>query len=382
MRKALPTLIVAVGLAVAAVAMSWGALADPVKWTPDGLFYQARSLEIRGMDREQALQRAFQGPLGAELRERDPSRSGDPAWVSYNAQFYERRVAVPLVAAALEPAAGDRAILDISVAGYVAAILALFALLLMRFRLPIAAAVALLTVFLPALTHHAGFPLTDSWGLALEIAALLAGLLVLERGPRWLVAWVACILVLSLTRDNVWVPILAAVGLSLTQRSRDSLLLVGTGLVAALPVMALFSVPVRELMAMMLNGIQPAPDASWSFIAERYPGAFADLVRANGGYVRDGAWYSAAYLAGGLALLFLIGRGGRRTATDTFLQAGALAGVALLLIVPVFSAFRLELVVVPMAAFGLAHGLERVAEGATRVRWARAPGLRGNRVRA
>jgi hypothetical protein len=382
MRKAVLTLLAAAGLAVAALVMASGALSDPVEWTPDGLFYQARSLELRGMDRDAALQQAFQGPLGAELRQRDPTRSGDPAWVAYNAKFYERRIAVPLAAAALEPAAGDRAILDLSVAGYVAAILALFGLLLMRFRLPIAGVVALLTVFLPALSHHSGFPLTDSWGLALETAALVAGLLVLERGPRWLIAWLACILVLSLTRDNVWIPILAAVGLSLTQRSKDSFLLVGTGLAALLPAMALFSIPVRELMAMMLNGIQPTPDASWGFIVERYPGAFADLVRANGGYVREGAWYSAAYLVGGLALLFLVGRGRRRTPTDTFLQAGALAGLALLLVVPVFSAFRLELVVVPMAAFGLALGLERVAEGVTRVRWARAPGLRGNRVRA
>ena len=58
--------------------------------------------------------------------------------------------------------------LDLSLAGYVAAILALFGLLLLRFRLPIAAAVALATVFLPALTDHASYPLTDSWGLALE----------------------------------------------------------------------------------------------------------------------------------------------------------------------------------------------------------------------
>ena len=202
MRKAAPILLVAAVLAALAVGMTAGALSDPVEWTPDGLFYQARSLELRGDDNGDALRETFQGPLGAELRRRDPAHSGDPDWVAYNAKFYERRIAVPLAAAALEPAAGDRAILDISIAGYVATILALFLLLLMRFRLPIAAAVSLATIALPALSHHAAFPLTDTWGLALEIGALAAGLLVLDRGPRWLPAWVACLVVLSFTRDT------------------------------------------------------------------------------------------------------------------------------------------------------------------------------------
>ena len=67
--------------------------------------------------------------------------------------------------------------------------LAIFGLLLLRFRLPIAAAIALATVFLPALTDHSSYPLTDSWGLALETAAIAFGLLVLDRGPRWLIPW-------------------------------------------------------------------------------------------------------------------------------------------------------------------------------------------------
>ena len=51
----------------------------------------------------------------------DPEQSGDPAWVAYHAQFYERRVAVPAAAEAIEPVAGERAILTVSIAGYVAA---------------------------------------------------------------------------------------------------------------------------------------------------------------------------------------------------------------------------------------------------------------------
>jgi hypothetical protein len=374
MRKALPILLVAIGLAAASLLAVGGALDGAPRWSPDGLFYQTRSLELQGVDRDVALDRVFQGPLGAELRARDPERSGDPDWVRYNAQFYERRVAVPIAANAIEPIAGERALLDVSLAGYVAAVLALFALLLIRFRLPIAAAIALATAFLPALTFHSSFPLTDSWGVALEIAALAFGILVLQRGPRWLIPWTASILILSFTRDSSWIPILGAASVALTLRSRLSWAMLGTALAAALPVLLMFSVPTRELLAMMLNDIQPAPDASWGFVAERYPGAIADLIRADGGFVRRGEWYSAVYLAGGLALLFLLGLGKRRTAVLTLLQGAALASVAYVLAVPIFSAFRLELVCVPAAAFGLALGAERLVQ-------ALQPHLAGFRIR-
>jgi hypothetical protein len=381
MRRAGLTLLVALALAAAALLAVAGTFGDPVRWTPDGLFYQARSLEIRGVDRDAALERTFQGPLGAELRSRDPLRSGNPDWVRYNAQFYERRVAVPLAAAALDPVAGDRAILDLSIAGYVAAVLAIFGLLLLRFRLPIAAAVTLATVFLPALTHHSSFPLTDSWGLALETAALASAVLVLERGPRWLVPWVASILVLSLTRDSTWIPIAAAAWLTLTLRSRVAWSLLGSGLAAALPVALLFSMPMKELLAMMLNDFRPVPDASWGFVAEHYPGALGELVRADGGFVRDGAWYSFTYLAVGLVLLFLLGRGTRADAPLTLMKAGAVAGLLSVLVIPIFSAFRLELVCVPMAAFGLGLAAERLTERAAAVRWVRMPALLPGRSR-
>ena len=68
MRKALPTLLVAVALLAAALVAIGGSLEGSPRWTPDGLFYHARSLELQGVDRDVALDRAFQGPLGAELR--------------------------------------------------------------------------------------------------------------------------------------------------------------------------------------------------------------------------------------------------------------------------------------------------------------------------
>jgi hypothetical protein len=361
MRSTALTLFVAIALAALALLTTADTLRDPVRWTPDGLFYQARSLELRGSDRDQALTTTFQGPLAANLRQIDPERSGDPAWVRYNAQFYERRVLVPAAAAAVEPVAGDRALLDVSVAGYVAAVLAIFGFLLLRFRRPVAAAVALGTLALPALSHHASFPLTDSWGLALETLALGAGILALERGKRWVIAWAAALLLLAFTRDSALVLVAAAAWLAVTQRSKISGWLLGTGAAASLAVLLLFPMPTRELIAMMLNGAQPDPGASWGSILGQYPGAIADLLQADGGYVRDGAWFSALYLLAGLVLLFVLGRGARGSATTTLLKAAAVVGAGYVVAIPVFSAFRLELVFVPMAAFGLGLGLEWVA---------------------
>jgi hypothetical protein len=359
MRRTGSTLVVALALAVVALLAVSGDLGGATRWTPDGLFYQARSLELRGVERAASLERVFEGPLGADLRRRDPERSGDPAWVAYNAQFYARRVTVPLAAAALEPVSGSRALLDVSLAGYIAAILAVFALLRLSLSLPAAAAATLATILLPALTHHAGLPLTDTWGLALETLAFAFGILALERGPRWVAGWAIVMLALAFTRDSMWIPILAAAWLALSLRSRVAWGTLAAGVAAALPVLLLFSVPTRELLAQMLNDAQPAPDASWASIVERYPAAIVDLLQADGGFVRDGAWYSAAYLAGGLALLFALARGERGDPAASLLKAGALGGVAYVLAVPVFSAFRLELVLVPMAAYGLGLGAER-----------------------
>jgi hypothetical protein len=375
MRSLAVRLIVAVALAAIALLAVGGSLSGPARWSPDGLFYQARVYEIHdGLTQTDALRKAFQGPLGARLRTIDPDRSGSQQWVAYNARFYERRVTVPLAAAALTPAAGDRAILDVSIAGYVVAVLALYwLLLLLGFRLPVAAGVALATIFLPALTHHAQFPLTDSWGLALEILAFAGAVLALRRGPRWLALWVVAIALLSLTRDSMWIPVLGAVVLAIFQRSRATLALAVSGVLAALPAVVAVKVPMRELLAQMLNGLQPAPDLSWGTIAGRYPSAIVDLLQADGGYVRDGAWYSALYLIVGLALLGVLARSAGRGPATLLIAGGALAGIAYVLAVPVFSAFRLELVLVPMAAFGLGLGAERVAASVTAPTWIKAP---------
>jgi hypothetical protein len=143
--------------------------------------------------------------------------------------------------------------------------------------------------------------------------------------------------------------------------------LFGTGVAAVLPALLLFPVPVRNLLALLVNDSEIPSDTSWGFIARNYPGAVFDLIHANGGFVRDGEWYAALYLGGGLVLLAAFAWLGdhRRSTATKLMVAGAACALFYVLAVPSFSAFRIELVFVPMAAYGIAiaaHlGLERVA---------------------
>ena len=132
----------------------------------------------------------------------------------------------------------ERSLLDLSLAGYIAAVLALFGLLLLRFRIALAATVAAAAALLPPLTLHSSFPLTDSWGLALEIVALGAAILALERGLGWLPLWIGAIALLAFTRDSMWIPILAVGWLALRSRSRVPVTLFATGVAAALPALS------------------------------------------------------------------------------------------------------------------------------------------------
>jgi hypothetical protein len=361
MRKTLLVSLAVILAALACLAVR-PAFRDPVTWTPDALYYEARLLEIRGVDHDAAIARTFRGPISTELRARDPHHTGDAAWVKYNEPFYERRVAVPLVGAAVYPLAGDRSLLYLSLAGYVAAILALFGMLLLRFRVAIAAAVTTATIFLPPLTHHSSFPLTDSWGLALETVALAAALLALDRGLRWLPLWIGAVALLAFTRDSAWIPILAAGWCALRYRSRVPVALFATGLAAALPAIVLFATPVRDLLALLVNNSEPSANTSWSFIASHYPRALVDLVRADVGFLRRGEWYTALYLVGGVvALLLSVWRRRLSGPSIQLMTAAAVLGLGYVLAAPSFSAFRLELVFVPMAAYGLAMASELAA---------------------
>jgi hypothetical protein len=124
-------------------------------------------------------------------------------------------------------------------------------------------------------------------------------------------------------------------------------------------------------MALLVNGNDIPPDASWSFIARHYPGALVDLVHSDGGFLRHGEWYTGLLLVGGLVLLLFLGMRARyrRSPVTMLMIAGAVVSLLYVLAAPSFSAFRLELVFLPMAAYGIALGstllLERLIKQTT-----------------
>ena len=85
-----------------------------------------------------------------------------------------------------------------------------------------------------------------------------------------------------------------------------------------------------SLLALLVNDSEPSADTSWSFIASHYPRALLELIRANGGFLRRGEWYTAAYFVGGVLLLLLLAaRGGAGSSTtDALMTAGAVARAA------------------------------------------------------
>ena len=225
-----------------------------------------RRASLRAADgtdqRRRRSQQAFQGPLGAELRADRPRALGRPGVGRLQRPVLrapDRRAGCRGRARAGGRRPRDARHLGRRLRGRRS--WRSSALLLLRFGCRSRPRSPPRRRSLPALRHHAGFPLTDSWGAgARDGRVRVRPARPASAAARWLIAWARCIVVLSFTRDSAWIPVLAAALASPSRRGRGSRVrLLGTGLAAALPVLLLFSVPMRELLAMMLNGVQPGP---------------------------------------------------------------------------------------------------------------------------
>jgi hypothetical protein len=375
-------LVAAGALLVLGLAVAVPHLWSKVLWSPDGLFYEAQTREVRGEGREAALRTVFSGPLAQRPKEReaavrpDRRRIDNPEWVDYSAPFYRRRWTVPVVAAALTPVAGDdRALEDASLIGLV--LLGPLLLLLLRSAFPVlpSTIAAGFCVLFPPVLSLAPHPGTDYAGLALLVASLIA-LLRIERGgdaesgdgapagrgsgrAGWLAmaAWVALLLVLSFTRDEVAVALTGAAALAWARRSRRLWLACVLGVVAYLPSLLLFRVPLRENLAYVLNDYRVPTDTTWSHILSVYPGQLGDVLHDDLHYPLETAVPPLTIALGLTALAgiaFLFWR--HRPLPDLVAVArGTLVGaVATILLSVNYTDWRLELVFVPAAAVGVA----------------------------
>lgn len=338
----------------------WG---GDVSWETDALFYQAKTEQILGKDAKVARQEVFGGPLSSYERGLEsqvpgqPRRVSDPAWVEYSSTFYERRLLLPLAAAALDPVFGVRALQILSLLGFVLVPALLFSLLRRRFSFEASFAVAAAVILWPPLRAWSVFPLTDSSGLALLIAALLCGLFALERGRRWLVPWTLCVLALAFTRDIAFMAVVPALTVLAVRRERRALALVGCGIAAALPALMVHGVSESKALAYVFANHTIPSDASWGTVLSEYPSHIGQMAGRYLDYAAAEPLVVLAALAGVLAAFLLA----PRRDSLTLLLWGTLPGYLLLLAVgPSFSAFRYELVLVPLIAYGYGFLAERL----------------------
>ena len=370
-RQAAPVLVVL----LVAVAASLHAWIEPVEWKdPDGLYYQAKVLSFRGEDERTALHEAFRSPIAAEILEgeREAVREHpdfdrqytDPEWIDYTSRFFERRPFVPLLAAAIYPVFELRSVLTVSLVGYLLLALTLFAFLRRRFSPWLSAAVTAICILAPPVRDWSFVPMTDSWGLFLATFALLAAALVYERSERWLIGWVGALVLLSVTRDDSVVPLVAAGCLLLHQRDRRSLLLVVSGVLSILPAILVFgNTSIKENFSYAFSGFNPPYEESWKFVLHYYPDNLRELIGSDASY---GAHLGAAtgilwYLGLAIALFGVVLLVKRLWKEDVFFRLAAYALPGAVLYVLLFgrwSAMRQEIVFVPALAVAVALALE------------------------
>ena len=354
----------AVGLVALAgtafVAFHWG---DSYQWKPDSLFYEAQLFRVQGTPKEQALRRVFNGPLAAyrvrleRTRPPDERRLASPHWVDYSYRFYERRWLVPAVAAAVEPWRGTDALRAVSLAGYCLAGLLVYALLALRFSRLTSALVAVGVLALPPLRYWSLLPMTDSFGVALEAGAMASALVALRR-PRWGVPLLgASMLALSFTRDSTLIVLTGLAWILIRRRTRAAVAALAIALAAALPAPILFGAPARHLLAYTLNDFRPPAHPSWGFVLSHYMTGAKGLVRDDVRYLLDHP-YVALFAVGGLLTLFAFRSRPRDDVATSFVRGAVLGAAVLVALAPNYTGMRLELPFVPIAAFGVALGLE------------------------
>jgi hypothetical protein len=347
-------------LAAISMASHWS---GPISWETDALFYQAKSEEIAGTDAATARQEVFGGPLSNYERQLEvevpdePHRVSDPAWVEYSSDFYARRLFLPGLAAAMDPVFGVRSLQILSLLGFVLVPALLFLLLRRRLPFAISAAVAAAVIVWPPLRAWSVFPLTDSSGLALLIASLICAALVSERGRLWLVPWFASVLALAFTRDIAFIPVIAALGLLAVRRDRRTVALVATGVAAALPALFVHGVSESQALAYVFANHTIPTDTSWGAVLSDYPGNIGHVLGRYLDYAKANPLVVLTAV-GGLVAAFTLAP---RRDSLTILLWSTLPGYLLLLAIgPSFSAFRYELILVPLIAYGYGYLADRV----------------------
>jgi hypothetical protein len=346
-------------------ALSLSAWSEHPNWSnADSLFYQSMSLELDGHSAQAARASVFGSPLARPAIRQEPSVA-EPSWQNFESKFFRRRWLVPALAATVRPIAGERALPDVAIVGYMLFGVALCLLLASRFALASSIATVALCLALGPTRDWGTRPMTDSWGLVLLLAALLSALVVLKRGHKWLALWIPVMLVLSFTRDLAIIPLTGLVWLMLRDRDpihrRSALILALTGVLATIPAYLLFGASLRLTLASIIAGFEiPIPaHATWSYVAAHYPSLFFGTVKEDLRYATRHPVVGLT-IAVGLLALFIISA--KRDTLTLLMRGAALGWLIVFAIDPVYTGFRYELTILPSAAVGLCSLVEYVGQ--------------------
>jgi hypothetical protein len=370
-RRADLVALVLIVCAVAVLALKW---ADEVIWSPDALFYQTRVEQIRGASEKEALHRVWKGPLSAGFRADDSQRAtadqalADPRWIPQSYDLYARRWTVPVMAAAVYPIFGINSLMAVNIFGTLVFAIALFVLLRLRFE-PLASFIGVAAVLAWPDLRWAFLPLSDAWGLAMLTVTFLIGVKALDGWSRgWLVAWIAAILVLSVTRELTPLPVFGAAAVAIVYRWKEPAMLALTGVLATLPAQFLFEgKSLNWGFAYAFSGNRIPTDTSWGFVLDHYWNALETgtrqsidyLFAANPVYL-ESAWPLWPFTIPLFIGLLLMLAASSATPGDPYLPflRGAFVGeVLILLIAPTFQDLRYEYPLLPMSAVGIALGV-------------------------
>ncbi|HEX3172602.1 MAG TPA: hypothetical protein VHQ43_00085 [Solirubrobacterales bacterium] len=349
----------------------------------DGLFYEVQAKELQGESHAVAMHDVFDSAQARRTAEIEDAPSGsyrvlNSAWQRFSARFYERRWLVPGLAILVGAVTGEgvpTALKTVSMLGYALIGAALFLLLRRRFRVSVSLLGALGCMLAPSLYRWSFGQFVDSWGVLLESLGLLALVIVVDRGLRWLPLWIGAMLALSVTRDATMILGLAALWLTVCQlrdraARRRNVWILASGAAAAAPALLLGGAPLRENLAYILANYNVPTDMSWGHVLAGYPGQLWATVQGDATYpLSHGAAGPLLYGMLAIAIAAIVLVVARRPRGDAFwlVQRGAILGcIVLLLIANNPQGYRLELVFVPTIAAGLAIAFSRLADFVTR----------------
>jgi hypothetical protein len=336
--------------------LSASAWFDAPNWSnADSLFYQAMSLEVAGTSAHAAQREVFDSTLAHSAIVQEPSVA-EPSWQAFEGQFFRRRWLVPTLAAAIRPLAGVHALPDAAIVGYLLFGVLLCLLLASRFASLPSLAITVLILALGPMHDWGTRPMTDSWGLALSVAAIGSALLVFTRGRRWLAAWIVTMLALSFTRDLALIP-LCAVGWLIfgdrdAARLRMGTILGASGVLVTLPAYLIFGASLRMTLASIMAGFEiPTPaQSTWAYVARHYPHLFLGTVKADLHYM---FFHPVVGLTVSIGLIALFALPARRDALCLAMRGATLGWLLVFALDPVDTRFRYELGLLAPAAVGL-----------------------------